>query len=111
MSSSLKVNCSPQSGKKTFEYFFKITFFPMLTKIMDNLCESYATVKNWTRTSHKNVNVKQTLTTIMICQAHAVEQLKSFLMFVQLTDEERLSIRLRRYSLWEIFPLIVRPLA
>ena len=62
----------------------------MLRKIMDNLCESYTTVKNWTRTSHKNVNVKQTLTTIMICQAHAVEQLKSFLMFVQLTDEERL---------------------
>ena len=55
MSSSLKVNCSPQSGKKTFEYFFKITFFQMLRKIMDNLCESYARVKNWTRTSHKNV--------------------------------------------------------
>ena len=55
MSSSLIVNCSPQSGKKTFEYFFKITFFSMLRKIMDNLCESYTTVKNWTRTSHKNI--------------------------------------------------------
>ena len=56
MSSSLIVNCSPRTGKKTFEYSFKIIFFPMFRKKMENLCESYATVKNWTRTSHKNVN-------------------------------------------------------
>ena len=57
MSSSLLVKHSSQTGKEICRLFFKTIIFTMFSrgKIMEDLCESYSTVKNWTRTSHQNV--------------------------------------------------------
>ena len=57
MSSSLLIKHSSQTGKEICRAFFKTIIFTMFStgKIMEDLCESYSTVKNWTRTSHQNV--------------------------------------------------------